>query len=64
MGSHLPRIFLSVSIVKSMTEFSLNLLVLPKYSEKLRSTANTTVAPQLTSKHSITYNPSLVLYEQ
>lgn len=56
MGSYLPSIFLIVCLVKSIILFSLNLFVLPRYSEKLRSKANIKLTPQFNNKHSITYN--------
>lgn len=56
MGSHLPNIFLIVFLVKSIIVFSLNLLVLPKYSEPARSRIKINSTPQFRSKHSITYN--------
>ena len=56
MGSYLPKSFLIVFFVKSITVFSLNRLVFPKYSEPARSRIKINSTPQFSNKHSITYN--------
>ena len=56
MGSHLPSIRLIVFLVRSNILFSLNFLVLPKYSEPARSRIKINSTPQFSNRHSITYN--------
>lgn len=56
MGSYLPKSFLIVFFVKSIIVFSLNRLVLPKYSEPARSRIKNNSTPQFNTRHSITYN--------
>ena len=59
MGSYLPIINLILLLTQSITLFSLNRLVLPRYSENDKTNNKNISTPQLIIKHSITDSPSL-----